>query len=161
MKASNGTDFLLSPDGDSVVKPLLTLAEVSCVGQWVQAVHACPRLLPLIKKVFIVVNEDHLDLYQAWARGFKTPSGTFPVDNIISNGEQPTLAHTLKPQRGASKTPHEPLCISCVDITACCMQSASGAPSPEWCANPSDTPQHLLCQRAAVISGSLRVRDRV
>lgn len=86
VKGTNGADFLLSPDGESVVKPLQTVAEIGCIGQWIQAIQACPRMLPVAKKVFIVCNDDHMPQYHAWAATFKTPEGTFPVENIISNG---------------------------------------------------------------------------
>ena len=79
--ASNGAPFLLAPDGKSVAKPLLKAASRPVLSHWLDKLAQCPRLLPLEKKVFIVVNEEHLPLYHDWA----TLAG-FPIANIISNG---------------------------------------------------------------------------
>jgi hypothetical protein len=79
--AGNGAGVLLAPDGKSVAKPLLKAASEPVLTHWLKQLAQCSRLYPVEKRVWIIVNRDHLPLYQAWAR-----CAGFPVSNIISNG---------------------------------------------------------------------------
>lgn len=58
-------------------KPVLT--------HWLDTVKACPRLLPLETKVFVVASEDNHGAVTAWAQD-KAASGGFPVANVINTG---------------------------------------------------------------------------
>jgi hypothetical protein len=76
-----GAQFLLAPDGKSVIKPLLKVASQHVLDLWFDQLEQCSRLRPVNEKVLIVVNDDHAPAIERWAA-----SRQFPTCNIIRNG---------------------------------------------------------------------------
>ena len=85
-RSTQGCNFLLSKIGAGIIKPLLTVGDVSILNEWLSSLKACPRMLPLSKKVFLVVNDDHYAAYCQWAVDPAQSLGGFPVENILNNG---------------------------------------------------------------------------
>lgn len=74
---SRGASFLSSGKG-TVCKPLLSCAGQCVLNCWLKQIEDCPRLQG---RTWIVVNKEHLSLYEDWAR-----QNSFPRDRLICNG---------------------------------------------------------------------------